>query len=78
MPEQEAQRYRFGPQNGVAALQHGVREFCQVYRGRKKTGVTGYAAQYPGIFVLHFALDYAVAERAAGLVACVNGGGHAS
>src|SRR5579863_9766277 len=60
----------FGAEDGVASGEQGVGVFCQVWGGREESGVGSYAAEDAGVFVLDFALDYFLAEDAAGLLAC--------
>ena len=55
-----------GRRMGAAGVEHGMGELGEIGGGREKPGVSGYAAEDAGIFVLHFALDDAIAESAAG------------
>ena len=56
---------RFRAENRGSALEHGGRENRDVVRVGKQARVSGYTAQDRGVFVLNFALDYAIAEGAA-------------
>jgi len=54
----------FGAEDGAASVKHSVGEACEIFGGRKQTGVGGDAAEDVGVFVLDFALDDSVAEGA--------------
>ena len=56
---------RFRAENRGSALEHGGRENRDVVRVGEQARVSGYTAQDRGVFVLNFALDYAIAEGAA-------------
>ncbi len=48
----------------MPAVEHGVGEDCQIFGGGEQAGVSGNAAEDARVFVLHLALDDAVAESA--------------
>ena len=56
--------YGSGAEDGVASVEHGVGESCQVFGGGEESGVGSYAAEDAGVFVLGFALDDSLAEGA--------------
>ena len=48
----------------MSAVEHGVGEDGEIFGGGEQAGVSGNAAEDAGVFVLHLALDDAVAEGA--------------
>src|SRR3954452_14072834 len=58
--------------DGGSSFEHGVRELREVFGCREQACMAGHSAQHPGVLVLHFALDYAVAECAAWFLICAD------
>jgi hypothetical protein len=55
---------RIRAQNRMSAVEHGVGENGQIFGGREQAGVSRNAAEDAGVFVLHLALNDAMAEAA--------------